>query len=76
MRIYEKYINKEDIADIEGVSEIGGQTLRAYSTCCKDEKKSYKQVSGNAFFASYMYGRTTGNCRKAQRFYQETFLQR
>ena len=23
---------------IQGVSEICGQTLRAYSTCCKDEK--------------------------------------
>ena len=23
---------------IQSVSEIGGQTLRAYSTCCKDEK--------------------------------------
>ena len=23
--------------DIQGVSEIGGQTLRAYSTCCRNE---------------------------------------
>jgi hypothetical protein len=58
---------------IQGVSEIGGQTFRAYSTCCKDEKKSYKHGSGNASFTSYMYGQANGNCRKAQRFYQEIF---
>jgi hypothetical protein len=58
------------------IFEIGGQTLRAYSTCCKDERKSYKYGSGIASFTSYMYGRTNGNCRKAQRFYQEIFLQR
>ena len=76
---------------IQGVSEIGGQTLRAYSTCCKDEKKSYKHGFGNASFTSYndfllilkkwadihyMYGRANGNCRKAQRFYEEIFPQR
>jgi len=27
---------------IQGVSEIVGQSLRAYSTHCKDEEKSYR----------------------------------
>ena len=58
----------------QGVSEIGGQSLRAYSTC-KDEKKSYKHGSGNVSFTSYMYGRANENCRNAQRFYQEIFFQ-
>ena len=40
---------------IQSVSEIGGQTLRAYSTCSKDEKKSDKHGSGNASFTSYKH---------------------
>jgi len=34
---------------IQGALEIVGQTLRAYSIHCKDEKKSYKHGFGNAF---------------------------
>ena len=79
------------LTSIQGVSEIGGQILRAYFTCCKDEKRSYKHGSGNASFTSYkhfkiilqkwagihyMYGRANGNCRKAQLFYQEIFPQK
>ena len=50
---------------VQDVSEIGGKTLRAYSTCCKDEKKSYKHEPGNAFITNCIYGRANGNCRKA-----------
>jgi len=46
----------------QSVSEIVGQTLRAYSTHCKNKKKSYKYGSGtlpfqviNIFFILYLY---------------------
>lgn len=40
---------------IQGVSEIGGQTLRAYSTHHKDKKKSFKHGFRNASFRNYKY---------------------
>jgi len=40
---------------LQGVSEIGGQTLRAYFTYCKDKKKSYKYGFENASFLSYKH---------------------
>ena len=39
---------------IQDVSEIGAQTLRAYSTC-KDEKKSFKLESGNTSYKLHVW---------------------
>ena len=41
-------MGEEFAANIQSVSEIGGQRLRAHSTCFKEEKKSYKHGFGNA----------------------------
>ena len=60
--------------NIQGVSETGGQTLRAYSTCCKDGKKSYKHGSGNASFTSYKHFLLMESAEKLNVSIKKSFL--